>query len=306
MEVLSQFKNFTSIVDREIMSTGSVACPGCGASLAMRLALKTLGPKTMIIFPACCWAVIEGPFPYSCTRVPVLQVAFETAAISAGAVRAGLDATGKKDINVVAWAGDGGTFDIGFGQLSAAAERNDNIIYVCYDNEAYMNTGIQRSSATPWGAWTTTTPGKDFKRENKKPLLEIMAAQRVPYAASMTVSYPDDFNRKLKKAMSMEGFRILHIFSPCPPGHKSLEKDSIKLARYAVESRVFPLYEVEDGSKYTLSMDPKQRPVEDYLKLQGRFKHLVGDQRGHIQNMVDQEWARLMHRMKIGDAIDNG
>jgi len=286
------------------MSTGSVACPGCGASLAMRLALKTLGPETVIIFPACCWAVIDGPFPYSTTRVPVLQVAFETAAISAGAVRAGLDATGKKDINVVAWAGDGGTFDIGFGQLSASAERNDNIIYVCYDNEAYMNTGIQRSSATPWGAWTTTTPGKDYKQEQKKNLLEIMAAHRVPYAASTTVAYPDDFTAKFKKAMSLTGFRLLHIFSPCPPGHRSLEKDSIKLARHAVESRVFPMYEVEYGRDFKLSMDPPKRPVSEYLDLQGRFKHLGQEERDYIQQGVDYEWARLMHRMKVGDAIN--
>jgi len=304
MQILPSFKNFTNIVEREIMSTGSVACPGCGALLAMRWALKTLGRDTILIFPACCWAVIDGPFPYSATRVPVLQVAFETAAISAGAVRAGLDATGKKGINVVAWAGDGGTFDIGFGQLSAAAERNDNIIYVCYDNEAYMNTGIQRSSATPWGAWTTTTPGHDFKKERKKNLLEIMAAHRIPYAASTTVSYPDDFTYKFKKAMSIEGFRLIHIFSPCPPGQKVQEKDSIKLARYAVESRTFPLYEVENGTNYTLSMDPPQRPVTEYLNMQGRFKHLNDEQRAFIQKDVDSEWARLMHRMKIGAVIE--
>ncbi len=130
MEALQHLKNFTQVAEREIMTSGSVACPGCGASLAMRLALKTLGRDTMIVFPACCWAVIDGPFPYSACGVPVFQTAFETAAITAGAIRAGLDATGKKGINVVAWAGDGGTFDIGFGQLSAAAERNDNIIYV--------------------------------------------------------------------------------------------------------------------------------------------------------------------------------
>lgn len=304
MKALPSFKNFVKVADQEIMCSGHVACPGCGASLAMRLALKTLGRNTMIVFPACCWAVIDGPFPYSASGVPVLQTAFETAAIAAGAVRAGLDATGKKDINVMAWAGDGGTMDIGFGQLSAAAERNDNIIYVCYDNEAYMNTGIQRSSGTPWGAWTTTTPGKDFKREQKKNLMEIIAAHRVPYAASTTVAYPDDLISKFETAMSIEGFRLIHIFSPCPPGHKSLEKDSLKVARYAVESRVFPLYEVFDGLHYKLSMDPKQRPVEDYLSLQGRFKHLDPEMRDLIQKYIDREWKLLQYRMKIGDIID--
>ncbi len=294
---LSHFKNFCTIADQEIMHPGHVACPGCGASLAMRLAMKVLGRDTIIVFPACCWAVIDGPFPYSASGVPVYQAAFETASITAGAVKAGLRATGKGGSTVMAWAGDGGTMDIGFGQLSAAAERNDDIIYVCYDNEAYMNTGIQRSSATPWGAWTTTTPGKDFKRERKKNLMEIMAAHRIPYAASTTVAYPDDLARKFQRAKEMSGFRLIHIFSPCPPGHKALEKDSILEARYAVESRVFPLYEVLDGTHFTLSMNPKQRPVNEYLKLQGRFKHLHDDERAQIQKWVDEDWERLMKRM---------
>ena len=303
MKALPSFKNFVKVADQEIMHSGHVACPGCGASLAMRLALKAMGRRTMIVFPACCWAVIDGPFPYSASGVPVLQTAFETAAITAGAVRAGLDATGKKDIHVMAWAGDGGTMDIGFGQLSAAAERNDNIIYVCYDNEAYMNTGIQRSSGTPWGAWTTTTPGKDYKKEQKKNLMEIISAHRVPYAASPTVAHPDVLISKFETAMSIEGFRLIHIFSPCPPGHKSLEKDSMKVARYAVESRVFPMYEVFHGTDYKLSMDPPQRPMEDYLSLQGRFKHLKPEQRERMQQHVNNEWARLMHRMKVGEVV---
>ena len=303
MEALKHLKHFNNVPDREIMHPGHYACPGCGAALAMRLALKVLGRKTMIIFPACCWAVIDGPFPYSACSVPVFQTAFETASITAGAIRAGLDATGKKGINVVAWAGDGGTFDIGFGQLSATAERNDNIIYVCYDNEAYMNTGIQRSSATPWGAWTTTTPGRDYKKERKKNLLEIMAAHRVPYAATTTVAYPDDLVRKFKKAMSIEGFRLIHIFSPCPVGHKALEKDSILEARYAVESRVFPLYEIDRGTNYTLSMDPLKRPVRDYLALQGRFKHLTEEERDYIQQEVDEDWRRLTYRMRVSEAM---
>ncbi|MDP8237777.1 MAG: thiamine pyrophosphate-dependent enzyme [Candidatus Hatepunaea meridiana] len=304
MRALPHLKQFTEVAEQEIMHSGHVACPGCGAAIAMRLALKTLGRRTIIVFPACCWAVIDGPFPYSACSVPVFQVAFETASISAGAIRAGLDITGKKDINVVAWAGDGGTFDIGFGQLSACAERNDNIIYVCYDNEAYMNTGIQRSSATPWGSWTTTTPGTDFKKERKKNLLEIMAAHRIPYAATTTVAYPDDLIRKFRKAMSIDGFKLIHIFSPCPPGHKALEKDSILESRYAVESRVFPLYEVEHGTHYKLSMDPPQRPVRDYLALQGRFKHLTDEQRDFIQKSTDEEWARLMHFMKVSEAVE--
>ncbi len=304
MQPLPHFKNFVGIAEREIMNPGHLACPGCGAALAMRLALKVLGPETILVIPACCWAVIDGPFPYSASGVPVYQTAFETAAITAGAVRAGLDNTGKRGlINVVAWAGDGGTFDIGFGQLSAAAERNDNIIYVCYDNEAYMNTGIQRSSATPWGAWTTTTPGHNFKRERKKNLMEIMAAHRIPYAATTTVAYPDDFSSKFKTAMNIQGFRLIHIFSPCPPGHKILEKNAILEARYAVESRIFPLYEIFNGVRYKLSMNPPQRPVDDYLELQGRFKHLNKEQRAQIQKWVDEDWMRLQFLMEAGEKI---
>ena len=293
---LKDHKNLR-ISPEEIMSSGHLACPGCGAALAMRHALKALGRRTILTIPACCWAVIDGPFPYSAVGVPLLHVAFETTAISASGIRAGLDAQGIEDINVVAWAGDGATFDIGFGALSAAAERNDNIIYVCYDNEAYMNTGIQRSSATPWGAWTTTTPINYPKSEPKKNLVGIMAEHRIPYAATATIAYPDDFRMKFEKARDTKGMRLIHIFSPCPPGHKSMEADSIKISRLAVKSRVFPLYEVENGEKFTLTVDPDPVPVERYLELQGRFKHLDEDARKQIQHVTDREWASLMRKM---------
>lgn len=305
MQPMPHLRNFTFVSDEEIMSPGHVACPGCGAAIAMRLALKALGRRTILVIPACCWAVIDGPFPYSASGVPVYQTAFETAAITAGAIRAGLEATGKKDINVVAWAGDGGTFDIGFGQLSAAAERGDDIIYVCYDNEAYMNTGIQRSSATPWGAWTTTTPGHNYKRERKKNIMEIMAAHRIPYAATATVAYPDDLILKFQRARQIQGgLRFIHIFSPCPPGHKALEKDSILEARYAVESRVFPLYEIYDGVRYRLTFNPPPRPVEDYLVLQGRFKHLTTSEKEQIFRWVQEDWDRLVRKIQESDQRD--
>ena len=156
------------IPEQELMYSGHLACPGCGASLSMRYALKALGPKTMVIIPACCWSIIAGPFPYSALGVPIYHTAFETAAAVASGLKAALDQKGKSDVTVMAWAGDGGTFDIGFQALSGAAERNDDFIYVCYDNEAYMNTGIQRSSSTPYGAWTTTTPEKHLKERPKK------------------------------------------------------------------------------------------------------------------------------------------
>lgn len=280
----------------EVMSSGHLGCPGCGAAIAMRLALKALGRRIILAVPACCWAVIDGPFPYSAVGVPLMHVAFETTAISACGIRAGLDAQGIEDINVVAWAGDGATFDIGFGALSAAAERNENIIYVCYDNEAYMNTGIQRSSATPWGAWTTTTPVNFPKAEPKKDLVGIMAAHRIPYAATATIAYPEDFTRKFEKARDLKGLRLIHIFSPCPPGHKMAEKDSVKESRLAVKSRVFPLYEVENGEKYTITVNPEPVPVEEYLKIQGRFKHLNDAARRKIQEDVNRAWDNLMKK----------
>ena len=294
-EPITDQRNFK--IDREeIMSTGHLACPGCGAAIIMRHALKVLGRNTIMTIPACCWAVIDGPFPYSTVGIPLLHVAFETAAISASGIRAGLDAQGKRDITVVAWAGDGATFDIGFGAVSAAAERNDNFIYVCYDNEAYMNTGIQRSSATPRGAWTTTTPTNYPKEEPKKNLIGIMAEHRIPYAATSTIAYPDDLRRKFEKAMSIEGFRLLHIFSPCPPGHKSTEANSVRISRLAVQTRVFPLYEVENGKTYRLTENPKPLPLDEYLKLQGRFKHLSVEERMRMQKSVDDEWEILLRK----------
>ncbi|MBL7075655.1 pyruvate synthase subunit beta [candidate division KSB1 bacterium] len=294
-------RNFI-VPEDEIMTQGHLGCPGCGATMSMRLALKALGRKTILIIPACCWAVIDGPFPYSAAGVPVLQCAFETAAISASGVRAGLDVQGKSDVQVVAWAGDGGTFDIGLGALSAAAERNENIIYVCYDNEAYMNTGIQRSSATPWGAWTTTTPARHPKSEPKKDLMGIFAAHRIPYAATATVAYPDDLIQKFKKAVSIkDGLRLLHLFSACPPGHKSLESESVKIMRLAVQTRVFPLYEVENGEKWTLTVESEGVPVNEYLKLQGRFRHLSETDREKIQEEVNGNWKRLMEKVKKAD-----
>ncbi len=170
-----------TIPEKEIMQPGHLACQGCGGSLAMRYALKVYGKDTVLSIPACCWAVIDGPFPYTACGVPIYHTAFETAAIVASGIKSGLRVNRNKSTNVIAWAGDGGTFDIGIQAISGAAERNDDITYIVYDNEAYMNTGIQRSSATPHGAWTTTTPVKHYKKGPKKNMMEIMAAHRIPY-----------------------------------------------------------------------------------------------------------------------------
>ena len=280
--------------NQELMFSGHLACPGCGAALAMRYALKALGKQTIAVIPACCWTIIAGAFPYSALKVPVFHTAFETAASTAAGIRAGLEVLGQEGVAVLAWAGDGGTFDIGLQALSGAAERNDDIIYVCYDNEAYMNTGIQRSSATPWGSWTTTTPTKHPKDQPKKDMMAIMAAHRVPYAATASPAYPEDLVRKMKKAKSVRGTKFIHILSPCPPGWKHSSGLSIKLARLAVQTKVFPLYEVEGGIRWTINLLPEGLPVEEYLKLQGRFRHLKPKDLRLIQETVDAEWERLM------------
>lgn len=300
---MSQMK--FEIPNLELMKSGHVACPGCGGSMAMRYALKALGPKTMIVIPACCWAIIDGPSPCSVNGVPVLHVAFETAAISASGVKAGLRRQGKDDVTVMAWAGDGGTFDIGMQALSGAAERNEDIIYVCYDNEAYMNTGIQRSSATPWGAWTTTTPTETPKSKPKKNIIDILLAHHIPYVATASVAYPDDFIRKMKKAKSIRGMKFIHVLSPCPPGWKSAPEESIQISRLAVNSKVFPLYEVEDGFRYTMSLDHKSTPVKEYIKHQGRFKHLSDAQIDQIQKDTDLKWAVLMKKVEMGELFSD-
>jgi len=285
-----------TIPEEEILNPGHVACPGCGATLSMRLALKALGHDTILVIPACCWSVIDGPFPYSAAGVPVLHIAFEAAAAAAGGIKAGLKMQGNNHTQVVAWAGDGGTFDIGIQALSGAAERNNDIIYVCYDNEAYQNTGVQRSSATPHLAWTTTTPAGHPKDVPKKNIVEIMAAHRIPYIATAAVAYPEDLIKKFTKAKSIRGTKFIHILSPCPAGWKSKEQDTIKLSRLAVKTRIFPLYEIENGRKYILSMNPKPLPVADYLKLQGRFRHLTDNNLKSIQKNADENWDILTEK----------
>jgi pyruvate/2-oxoacid:ferredoxin oxidoreductase beta subunit len=253
-----------------------------------------------MVMPACCWAVINGPFPHTAVTIPVFQTAFETAASAASGIRAGLDVRGDTETTVLAWAGDGGTFDIGLQALSGAAERNENIIYACYDNEAYMNTGIQRSSATPVGAWTTTTPHPFPKSHPKKRMLEIMAAHGIPYIATATIAYPDDMIAKFRRAREIQGTKFIHIFAPCPTGWKSPPEMTIELSRLAVLTRLFPLVEVYDGKRYVVHKDTERRPVSAYLENQGRFRRLGEEQIRGIQRDVDAYWASLLEREGAG------
>jgi len=282
--------------EEEYMMSGHLACSGCGATIGMRYALKALGKDTVIVLPASCWSIIAGAFPYSSLKVPVYHVAFETAASSATGVKAGLEMIGDSTTTVLAWAGDGGTFDIGLQALSGAAERNENFIYVCYDNEAYMNTGVQRSSATPFRTWTTTTPTHQTKEEAKKNIMEIMAAHQIPYAATASVAYPEDFFNKVRRAKGIVGFKFIHILSTCPPGWRLLTHLSVRAARLAVLSRIFPLYEIEYGERYTINLKPEFHSVREYLTLQGRFSHLADSEIEVIQQNVEKAWERLVKK----------
>lgn len=277
------------IPEDELLYSGHTACPGCGAVLALKYVLKGLGPRTIIVIPPSCAGTISAPFPFSSLKIPVLRIPFETTAISASGVRAALDAMGKEDIHVLGWAGDGGTFDIGLQALSAAAERNDNIIYVCYDNEAYMNTGIQRSSATPEGAWTTTTPSPYLKDTPKKDIVRIMAAHKIPYIATASVGYPVDLIKKVKRAKELTGTKFILVFSPCPTGWRYSSEMTIRIAKLATETGIFPLYEIESGEKYILSQKHPQKPLKEYFSLQGRFRNLKEDDLRRIEEKVRKE-----------------
>ena len=290
----------------ELMSSGHVGCPGCGATLAMKLALRALGDKTVLVIPACCWAIIAGGYPQTALKVPVLHTGFATTAAAASGVRAALDARGEHDTTVVGCAGDGGTFDIGFQALSAAVERGEDFIYICYDNEAYMNTGVQRSSATPYGTRTTTSPGEGWKRTEKKNIVEIMAAHRIPYAATASIAYPEDLEAKIKKAASIRsGTRFIHIYASCPTGWGFPSQYAVKTARMAVECNLFPLYEVEDGLRYTVNSRGDQ-PCAGYLRMQGRFRHLEEADMAHIQARVDEEWLRLLGKAGVARSDQAG
>jgi len=287
------------IPSSENLGRGHLACAGCGAAVAMRLALKALGEKTVLVIPASCWSIIPGPWPYSSLQIPVVHAGFATGGATASGIRAALDIRGYGDALVAVWAGDGGTFDIGLQSLSGAAERNENFIYICNDNEAYMNTGTQRSSATPSFAWTTTTPAHHPKENPKKDIMAIMVDHHIPYAAAATIAYPEDLIRKIEKAKQVKGTRFVHLLSPCPPGWRIPSEMSVRLSRLAVRSRVFPLYEIEDG-KYTIQEESlKERvPVEEYLRLQGRFSHIKGQEVDQFQKMVDDQWERLVKRAR--------
>jgi len=291
------------IPEEEFIYPGTRACAGCSMALIYRIALKALGPKTIITVPASCLTVLHGMQGFCTTKVSVLHTPFATTGASASGIVASLEDKGlAEEINVVAFAGDGGTVDIGIQSLSGAVERGTNFIYACYDNEAYMNTGVQRSGSTPSGAYTTTTP--NGKKEYKKNMPKILEAHGIPYVATAISSYPLDLYEKFKNAMKIKGPKYIHILAPCPPGWGYNPKDSIEIGRLAVQTGFWPLYEVIDG-KFILSkdsqrfLDPtKRKPISEYLNIQKRFKNISDEDIKNHQNYVEEQWKQIKKRIE--------
>jgi pyruvate ferredoxin oxidoreductase beta subunit len=293
------------VTKKENFAPGHRACIGCGEALAVRLACKALGQNIIISNATGCMEIVSSPLPYTSWRVPWIHTLFENTAAVASGIEAGLKVLMKKgriaqkEIKVVAMAGDGGTSDIGLQALSGALERGHNFLYLCFDNEAYMNTGIQRSSATPFGASTTTSPAGKVSIGQvtwKKNMPAIAAAHDIPYVATACPSYPFDLMTKVAKGAAIQGPAYIQILSPCPTGWRFPTDLSIRIGRLAVETGVFPLYEVEND-KYKLSLDFSQlRPVTDYMKLQGRFRHLSEDVIKKIQQRVSADYAKLREK----------
>jgi pyruvate ferredoxin oxidoreductase beta subunit len=296
-----------AVTTKEFLAEGHSFCIGCGEALALRLACKALGKDVIIANATGCIEICTSPLPVTSWRVPWIHTLFENTSAVISGVEAGLKILMKKnkmperDIKCVAIAGDGGTSDIGIQALSGAFERNHNFLYICFDNEAYMNTGIQRSSATPYGASTTTAPAGKFsigQVTRKKNMAAIAAAHDIPYVATACPSYRFDLMKKVKKWAELKGPAYVHIFSPCPTGWRYSTDLTIKIGHLAVQTGIFPLYEIEYG-RYRLNADPpKLKPIEEYLKLQGRYRHLTGEQMARIQEMVNEDYAKLKEKVK--------
>ncbi|MEW6222541.1 MAG: pyruvate synthase subunit PorB [Candidatus Hadarchaeota archaeon] len=284
------------IPEAELFAPGHTACAGCGCVLGIRHILKALGKDVVVSMATGCMEVISSPYPQTSWRVPWIHVAFENAAAVASGVSRALKVLGKSNVKAVAIAGDGGTADIGLQALSGAVERGEDMVYICYDNEAYENTGIQRSGATPFGAWTTTTPISKLSRGEdrpKKDIPAIIAVHGAPYVATASVAYPLDLIKKVKKAVSIKGPSYIHVQAPCTPGWRIEPDRTIEVARLSVLTGAWILYEIENGKPSVTFKPPKRRPVAEYLKIQGRYRHLTEKDIAEIQKMVDDQCKKL-------------
>lgn len=284
------------ITDKEYF-IGHKACAGCGGSLAVRIALKALGDRTVAVLPAGCMSAVGFNFPQLCFFNNAIISTFAGTASMMTGVLAGLRSKGEKDFTVVGFAGDGGTADIGIQALSGAIDRNDDILYICYDNEAYMNTGTQKSSLTPYGASTTTTPVGKVHRGNvseKKDMFGIVAAHGIPYAATASIGYIDDYIAKVRYAASVRGTKYIHVLSPCPTGWGIPTDRTVEFARSAVDCGLWPLAEYKDG-KFCLNRKmTKPESLSEYIRGQKRFKHLSNDDLDHISEIRDLRWDHIL------------
>jgi len=273
--------------------SGHTACAGCGQSMAVRIVMNAAGKNTMVANSTGCLEVFSTKAPETAFALPWIHSLFENSAAVASGVELGLKYLKKnKDINIISQAGDGGTGDIGLQAISGMLERGHNILYVCYDNEAYMNTGIQRSGSTPFYANTTTTPIGKLSSGNtrpKKPMVEICAAHHIPYSATASVANPKDIEKKVKKALSIEGPKYLQIHVPCPLGWKTESQSTIEVAKLAVQTGLYPLVEYEYGKLVKVTKITSPKPVEEYLKVQGRFRHLLKNKEdlAKVQQVAD-------------------
>ncbi len=289
-------------ISREEYFYGHKACAGCGGSLAVRAALKVLGKNAVSVLPAGCMSAVGFNFPQLCfSNNSIISTFAGTASMLTG-IEAGLRAKGYKDFTAVGFAGDGGTADIGIQALSGAIDRNDNIIYICYDNEAYMNTGIQKSGLTPFGARTTTTPAGANVHGNirpKKNMFEIVAAHGIPYAATASVGYIGDFIAKVQKASQIQGTKYIHVIAPCPTGWGVAVDETVEIAKEVVDSGLWYLAEYENG-EYRLTHRPKEfTSAEAYLKRQGRFRHLTEDDIKVITDSRDEKWKFIEKNFSV-------
>lgn len=283
------------VIMPELFTSGHTACAGCGMTNVIINIMRAAGPNTIISNATSCSEIVSSQFPRSAWRVPYIHVAFECSAAVASGIEAALKKQNRK-ANVIVIAGDGGTFDIGLQSLSGMVDRGHNVLYICYDNECYANTGIQRSSATPRGAWTTTSPYGTEMHGNptgKKPIAEMMAAQGCKYVATSSVAYPLDIQQKVRKALTIEGPKFLLIHQPCTLAWRYPPEKTVEIARMAIDCGLWILYEIE-GGKLKITRKPTfKTTVRDYLKAQGRFSHLTDDETAKIEEKVREDWKRF-------------
>ncbi len=293
--------NAVNLTEKEYILPGNRTCPGCGLSLAYRHILKALDGQVIVTVPASCLTVLHGMYPVTSVIVPCVNTPFASTGASATGLVAGLKALGRTGLTVLAIAGDGGTHDIGIQSLSGAAARQNDFIFICYDNEGYMNTGNQASGSTPRGALSGTTPFLG-KQQEPKDITAIMEAHGLPYVATANAGYPLDLYEKVRKAKDIHGTRFIHVFTPCPPGWRFPFSDTVKLGQLAVETGLSVLYEVEQGkfrltaASASLAEKGKLKPVREYYSLQERFRNITPEQLDGIQARLESRWQRYLKR----------